>query len=644
MKLGSLSLLRQDSSRSRSDSGNTMGLDHARRVQIVAQLTSIAAVMALWPHVDNPLQLAAWWMGLTITLTVLQHLTRPLLIQHDGSPHEDIALQHYVSSAGTLAGGAAWGSLALVGPYHATPQSQAILFMILCSITLAGAGVIRHGRSASVVFIAACLLPLFILSVVSPPSALPEAGLWLLAFALFAFGVSDFQRRHDTAQGTPQLGGANLPETRQTLLDNANANAAIVLSRGNRVEICNRRFAELMNHNEEGITGRRLADAFESRSDWRRHARAASNTLRRGGTYHCSTRLQRHDGSAFWAEITGQVVDSGDSPAQIVWVAFDITDRMMATAREELVGAQLHALIGKSADWYWQTDPQHRLMHVTRHIEMSDDTLKRKLGRKWWQFHRPGRGARARQSELREAFENGEGFRNLTVELPDGDTAPLWLSICGTPRFDEHGAFLGHHGIASNVTEEVRRAERIRHLAYHDALTGLPNRRLLTDRLTQAIARAQRYRERVGLILIDLDDFRRINDLGGHAAGDQALLEISDLLRSCVRSCDTVARLGSDEFVILLAELEHAPAAEQVAAKILTTLHTPLAFQGSRNSLSTSIGVAVFPEDAGSAASLIEMADARMYRAKRRGGQRIESRDGAAASSPSSPAPDFIYR
>jgi len=637
MKLGSLSHFRQDSSRSHPARRNTVELDHARRIQIVAQLTSIAAVMALWPHVDNPLQLAAWWMGLTITLTVLQHLTRSLLVQHD-----DIALQNYISSAGTLAGGAAWGSLALVGPYHATPQSQAILFMILCSITLAGAGVIRHGRSASAVFIAPCLLPLFILSVVSPPSALPEAGMWLLAFALFAFGVSDFQRGPKTAPDTHR-DGSSLPETRQTLLDNANANAAIVLSRGNRVEICNRRFAEMMNHNEEGIAGRRLADAFESRADWRRHARAASNILRRGGTYHCATRLRRHDGSAFWAEITGQVVDSGDSPAQIVWVAFDITDRMMATAREELISAQLHALIGKSADWYWQTDAQHRLMHVTRHIDMSDDTLKRKLGRKWWQFHRPGHGARARQTELREAFENGKGFRNLTVELPDGDTAPLWLSICGTPRFNEHGAFLGHHGIAINVTEEVRRTERIRHLAYHDALTGLPNRRLLTDRLTQAIARAQRYRERVGLILVDLDDFRRINDLGGHAAGDQALLEIADLLRSCVRSCDTVARLGSDEFVILLAELEHAPAAEQVAAKILTTLHMPLAFQGSRNPLSTSIGVAVFPEDAGSATSLIEVADARMYRAKRRGGQRIESREGTPAGPPSGPAPDFLY-
>ena len=103
MKLGSLSHFRQDSSRSHPARRNTVELDHARRIQIVAQLTSIAAVMALWPHVDNPLQLAAWWMGLTITLTVLQHLTRSLLVQHD-----DIALQNYISSAGTLAGGAAF--------------------------------------------------------------------------------------------------------------------------------------------------------------------------------------------------------------------------------------------------------------------------------------------------------------------------------------------------------------------------------------------------------------------------------------------------------------------------------------------------------------------------------------------------------
>ena len=225
-------------------------------------------------------------------------------------------------------------------------------------------------------------------------------------------------------------------------------------------------------------------------------------------------------------------------------------------------------------------------------------------------------------SDLR--FEDRQGFRNLMVEVRDGSCAPLWLNICGTPRVNEHGSFLGHHGIATDVTEQVRGRERVHHLAYHDTLTGLPNRSLLTDRLSQAIARAQRYRERVGVILVDLDNFKRINDLGGHAAGDRVLLDTADRLRSCIRSCDTVARLSGDAFVVLLAELDLPSDADQVAGKILHTLHQPLEGMALRTPLSTSIGIAIFPEDANSANSLLEVADARMYRAKRRGGQRIE--------------------
>ena len=297
---------------------------------------------------------------------------------------------------------------------------------------------------------------------------------------------------------------------------------------------------------------------------------------------------------------------------------------MNAAARDALACAQLHALIGQSTDWYWQTDARHILTQVTRHAARPDDPLEHKIGRNWWQFQRFGCGSSVEQATLRGSFESGQGFRNLLVEVPDGNRPPVWLSICGTPRFNEHGSFLGHHGTAIDVTEQVRGSERVHHLAYHDPLTGLPNRRLLTDRLNQAIARAHRYRERVGVILIDLDNFKRINDLGGHAAGDRVLLETADRLRGCMRSCDTVARLGGDAFVVLLTELDLPSDIDQVADKILHAMHQPLELPAPRVPLSTSIGIAVFPEDAIAADSLLEVADARMYRAKRRGGQRIE--------------------
>lgn len=636
MRLGSLLLLQQDSLRPRASHDDTphAGRNHARRLQVISQLASTATVVALWPHVEQPFHLTVWWLAMTLVLALLQGAYRPLCTHTARS--EDAALHHYFSSASVIASGAAWGSLALAGPYHASPQSQAIVFMVLGGVTLTGAGTLQHSRSTTVAFIAACLLPLFILSVASPPPAMREAGLWLVAVALFAFGLHVLQQGHDASSDSQPKTDDLPPEPRQTLLDNASA--ALVLSRGHRVDLCNRRFAEIMHCSEHEIAGLRLARVFENRVDWRRHARAAANAIRRGDTYHGSIRLQRRDGSVFSAEVTGQAVDGTETPPRIVWVAFDITDKIDATSREELHGAQLRALVCKSADWYWQTDSQHRLMHVSRHADIPhDDTLEHSLGRKWWQFHRSGREPSG-QAALREAFENGKGFRNLTVELSNGQHGPRWLLLSGMPRLNEHGAFLGHHGTANDITEQVRGSERVRHLAYHDALTGLPNRRLLTDRLNQAIARAQRYHERVGVILVDLDDFRRINDLGGHPAGDRALLETADLLRNCVRSSDSVARLGSDEFVVLLTELEHSTSAEQVAAKIMTAL---LASHATHKPISASIGVAVFPEDAGSADGLIEVADARMYRAKRRGGQHIESRERATTIPGPSQQPAF---
>lgn len=628
MKLGTFSLLSQESPRSSAAGTGTSATWRPSRplLHLGIQFAAIVTVLALWPHMDNQSELLAWWLGLVASQMLMLGLSLPAASRSTAHRHDDVPLRSYFSSAGPIVGGAAWGALALIGPYDASPQSQAILCVILCSVTLAGTGLSRS-LSAYMAFIASVLLPLFILLVASPPAMAPGAAFWLLAFTAFALIVHGLHAGRECPPKESLAAFETAPMPHQAMLDNARA--AIVLSRGNRVELCNRRFAEMMRVDERDIAGSRLLDGFESRTAWHHHARAADAAIRRGSTYHGSTRLRRRDGSVFWAEITGQAIDTESRPPQVVWVAFDVTERMMDSAREELLASQLRALIARSADWYWQTDPQHRLMHVTHEPARQDDTLMVNLGRKWWQFHRSGGQARPDQSELRAAFEDCNGFRNLLVELPNGKKPPLWLSLCGTPRFNEHGAFLGHHGTAIDVTEQVRSTERIRHLAYHDALTGLPNRRLLTDRLTLAIARAQRYAERVGLLFVDLDDFRRINDLGGHAAGDQALLEIADRLRTCVRACDTVARLGSDEFVILLAELDEAGDANRVAAKILSTLHEPLAAHTACHPVSTSIGVATFPEDATSAEDLIKIADTRMYRAKRRGGQRIEGRDGA---------------
>jgi len=175
-------------------------------------------------------------------------------------------------------------------------------------------------------------------------------------------------------------------------------------------------------------------------------------------------------------------------------------------------------------------------------------------------------------------------------------------------------------------TRDLRASEkRLRHLSEHDALTDLPNRILLHDRLSTALKRAQRFGGHIGLLLADLDGFKQINDRMGHQVGDKVLGEIAVRLSASVRSTDTVSRIGGDEFVILLPDIQCAYDAEQIAAKLAAALVEPLLIDRRVLQITVSIGVATFPDDAENEQTLMEFADEAMYRAKRSGKNRIEA-------------------
>src|SRR5207244_6932266 len=155
--------------------------------------------------------------------------------------------------------------------------------------------------------------------------------------------------------------------------------------------------------------------------------------------------------------------------------------------------------------------------------------------------------------------------------------------------------------------------------AYHDVLTNLPNRKLFTDRLTQNVTRARRSGRTVGVMFVDLDHFKNINDTLGHEAGDELLLEMSRRLRDCVREDDTVARLGGDEFTIVLADLRQPEDAVGVASKIIRAVQQPMSIGGTAIEVSASIGIALYPEDGMDPETLLRNADSAMYRAKESG-------------------------
>jgi len=199
------------------------------------------------------------------------------------------------------------------------------------------------------------------------------------------------------------------------------------------------------------------------------------------------------------------------------------------------------------------------------------------------------------------------------------DGRVTWIASRGRTIVDASGRPCRMIGVSQDITERKRQEEHARYLAHHDTLTGLPNRRLLEDRLRQALYTAERRGESVAVMMIDLDNFKQVNDLLGHRAGDAVLAEAARRVGACVRRADTLARHGGDEFVVVVAGSRAAQDARIVAEKILRELQAPFAVEGREFAIGASIGVSVFPGDAGDGEALLRNADVAMYRAKQSG-------------------------
>ena len=212
-----------------------------------------------------------------------------------------------------------------------------------------------------------------------------------------------------------------------------------------------------------------------------------------------------------------------------------------------------------------------------------------------------------------------------TVAAPDTQFAipqtgrTGWVSAVYRPHLDANGKIVGVIGLIRDITERKSAEQQIEYQAYHDALTGLANRRLFQEHLSLALALAQRRHSFVAVLFLDLDHFKVINDSLGHSVGDALLKQVAKRLRHAVREGDTVARVGGDEFTIVLQEIGRPDEAAAVAKKVIRTVADPIEVNGHKLYVTTSIGVTVYPRDGEDAETLLKNADAAMYRAKGEG-------------------------
>jgi diguanylate cyclase (GGDEF)-like protein/PAS domain S-box-containing protein len=217
-------------------------------------------------------------------------------------------------------------------------------------------------------------------------------------------------------------------------------------------------------------------------------------------------------------------------------------------------------------------------------------------------------------------LETGAPATGVVLALARPGGARGWISLTTRPLFeDDDGLPTSVVASFADVTDKHLFEQRLEYQAFHDPLTGLPNRLLFADRLDRALAAARRRDERVAVAFADLDQFKRVNDTLGHDAGDHLLAEVARRLADAVRKSDTVARMGGDEFCAILTEVDGPDGARAVAGRMLAALEAPFALGGGEVQVTASIGLALFPDDAEDPGVLLQRADAAMYEVKESG-------------------------
>jgi diguanylate cyclase (GGDEF)-like protein/PAS domain S-box-containing protein len=347
-------------------------------------------------------------------------------------------------------------------------------------------------------------------------------------------------------------------------------------------------------------------------------------------SFRTECRFQRGDGSIVWTRVNSAAIGDGSAPHGHVLTVEDITDRKsmergLRAAEEALFEEKERAQVTLNSigDAVLTTDLQGRVTYLNLMAEtMTGWSREEASGRPLAEVFRiiDGTTGAAAVDPARLAMEEDRPMAlaaDCVLVRRDGEAIPIEDSVA--PIHNREGRVSGAVIVFHDVSQSRAMILRMAHLAQHDALTGLPNRMLLSERLSQAIGLARRHRKQIALLYLDLDHFKPVNDSLGHAIGDQLLQSVAGRLVGCVRATDTVCRQGGDEFVILLAEIEHPQDAAHVAEKCRHALAAPHLIGGRELNVTLSIGISVYPDDGGDADTVVQNADTAMFRVKASG-------------------------
>ncbi|MBK1672411.1 hypothetical protein CKO35_03695 [Ectothiorhodospira shaposhnikovii] len=333
------------------------------------------------------------------------------------------------------------------------------------------------------------------------------------------------------------------------------------------------------------------------------------------GRFRMEVRMRHKTGEWRWILYQASPVYGGEGHlSKILGSSLDISDRKQAEEKSE----RLAYAVEQSASVVVITDTDGVIEYVNQYFcDITGYSRDEVLGQ--------------RPSMLRYDEKNIAAYDHLWNTIRDGKTwegefknrkrsgAPYWELARISPIRNTRGEVTHFIKLAEDISDKRALTERLEYLAYHDPLTGLPNRTLMLDRIGQALAQARRDRHALAVVFIDLDDFKVVNDSLGHAQGDQLLIQVGARLRALLREGDTVARFGGDEFILLLSKLTHVEGAIPVIEKLQEALSRPVTLGSQQVCVTVSIGIALYPADSDRPEELVRHADAAMYRAKAEG-------------------------
>jgi diguanylate cyclase (GGDEF)-like protein/PAS domain S-box-containing protein len=429
-----------------------------------------------------------------------------------------------------------------------------------------------------------------------------------------------------------------------------NATIGIFFTRNRIITRYNGCFGAMFGYDESELLGQSTRPMYADDADYVNLGRHAYEVLAEGRPFRCECTMRRRDGTPMWVGIIGYQAMPGDAVSgAMIWM---IEDRSAHKRAEESLRNALmenQAILDNAVLGVAMVEAGRTLRCNRKMIELfgydphaADDKWVRDL-------YPDDAGFQAARARAAADFQAGR-VHTSEHQLVRRDGGRFWARLSGRP-FDlaqpagrsvwlvdditaQHEAAnalrRAHDELEKRVQErtaelqdeivERRQAEaRVHHMAYHDALTGLPNRALLAERLDRALLAAQRDGRKLALMFIDLDRFKTINDSLGHATGDFLLQEVAQRLCRVVRASDTVARLGGDEFVVLVPGVHAREECALVGDKIIETLAAPVQFEGRGLHISPSIGICLYPDDGADVDSLMRKADAAMYQAKAAG-------------------------